>query len=380
MTPMPATSSDWTFAIDETGNFDRDDDLLAIAGVGLRGAAFTASLSHPTLREHIRRAAPWVPWPPHAWVLKSVAMQAIYMLRAPDESPADGLAAAQRIDRALAERLAWRGLRDTPEDARADYRTIWLANQAIWREATADARVLTAVAKRAQRAISDALTDFFVGYAEDVRLALAVNESRGKGVPDLGRGDAFLDLLQVLATRIADAGRLESDANGGAVVRSQLSPSARWVFHQRLGRANHMSTDSLGPVAEAASALHVGKSVVEPGRVVRFGPKVPAAWVGADFIANALRRYDLTNATTSLDAILERVRKEFGVAPVSPDGLPLLAASGIAHDWLEALRGARRAAATESQSEPGPEPGPAGLARAFRWAREQAERAAKVIR
>src|SRR5688500_7751926 len=84
---FPPMTTRWAFFVDESGNFEDPGDTVAVSGLLLHDRA---SLQPHTLKAALRRAAPLLPWPPHAWLLDQPAFIAVAIREAGKRVPISG--------------------------------------------------------------------------------------------------------------------------------------------------------------------------------------------------------------------------------------------------------------------------------------------------
>ncbi len=338
----------WKFAVDESGNFDKDP-CVVVCAVGARGGAALTATPRGLLQAELEAAAPWVPWPPHARFVRSAAMHALWMLARPDAAPPQDLRVARELRAQLGEAPQWRELAAacerlatgrTPRHAVASD-----ADRLLTKQAPRHAAHFSRIAHRAFGALRQVVWRFLLAHPLDTAIALASEAPSNLDGPFTWR-DRYLDLLHALAERLADAGREEADRTLRDGARHDLLVCDRPAWNALLAqKTTHLAREQLRPLTEAASRLHPEVSAVTVAGVITFDASAPPLAVCADLIANSLFRYRLGRPETTLAELEKRLEDEYGARPVSSGGYPLAVALGEPSTWLDGVRAARRAGA-----------------------------------
>ncbi len=322
----------WELFVDESGRFDAPDDVTVVGGVL---APSDAAPTPDRLRRLLRRAAPLVPWPIHAWLTRHPCMYALWPAVSAELPRGAGSQKARRLlERAAPERwseaITAMQARSNGEPRRE---TIVALDRALRRERTTFERLReSAIQTRAGVAsVARAL-------ATQNRVIAVMAAEPGPGAGAGGPRDGYLRLLEALFHRVVDM--------------LALSGGDHHVSVAALGRyvrpASHASRQPLQPrhlaslaqrVSDAGSLSRVlpsGSAALVRGRVADWTPTLHPALVLADFVVNAARRvvwsYDsLADVTYHIE---QRTGLHAGLA-----GVPGLAAAGPLRRYLDAVRG-----------------------------------------
>jgi hypothetical protein len=280
----------WVLFVDESGQFERPDDPVAVAGVlwteGVRGSGAA------DMKRALLRAVPGLPWPLHASLLNQSAYVALASERTMRERPSSldevGITVAVRqavsvlleYDRHLVNAeltaLSWRPTVDVLRPLSAILREHTpLVHERLRHHANqgwaAVGRLLAALAaQNTDRAYPD------------VALVTASETELGDAIEEGSTGDRYLAVLEPLLERTA---RLLERRDGAHEL--VLRASRRDVFDSRLATRGALAPPHLAALAREASTSRVRVVV---GGVERFDVHVDPGYVLADFAANHARR------------------------------------------------------------------------------------------
>ncbi len=366
----------WYVHIDETGSFTAGT-AGAVVGLLTRGdgpAALTDSL-----RATWRAEAPEVPWPPHATVLRQPLAWAAWS--APGHRP-DLAAAAAALDHSLSSLPAWEMARDRLRLGRLPATPIDML------DATARCRLPAAYATLARRSaeVQEFAKQLLITVAEGggawVVSATADTASETTDTPQ--DADRYLGQLELLLRRATDA-VLAMERPGvhelrvRVLTRHVLDPVLNQPVLFNMRHLNTACANASGS-ADRCSRMERSDGVVTVRLVTdaaqAFDEDLLPGFVLADSLANrmygVLRRFDCR-----IDEWCNRLDAACGVPcrlpdhPSIPHRLPLTAADGPPHIWLEGVRAGRISSSDPKALSP--------LISQVAWTREQAVRWAAYI-
>lgn len=363
----------WYVHIDETGSFTAGTSG-AVVGLLTRGegpAALTDSL-----RATWRAEAPEVPWPPHATVLRQPLAWAAWA--APGHRP-DLAAAAAALDQALSDLPAWAEARESLSRGRLPPTPIGMLDTA------ARCRMPTAYATLARR--SAQIQDFAKSLLSSVAQsghAWVVSAAASETSEAPAGADRYLGQLELLLRRATDA-VLAMERPGvhelrvRVLTRHVLDPVLNQPVLFNMRHLNTACANASGS-ADRCSRMERSDGVVTVRLVTdaaqAFDEELLPGFVLADSLANrmysVLRRFECR-----IDEWCNRLDAACGVPcrlpdhPTIPHRLPLTAADGPPHLWLEDVRAGRISSSDPKALSP--------LISQVAWTREQAVRWAAYI-
>ncbi len=372
----------WSLFVDESGDFDRDLGLGREQRivVGVLAQAEAVRGLEAGLRDALRASAPWIPWPPHATLLRRPVCHALWV------GPWLGTASKrgrQRADAAIRardvlERVAaletralTAALQARPKADHARLRrledALERADPSLWRE-------VCTLAEDVRDRITQAFLRLSRPPAEGALprcVLLAAGEAARGEEPASRLSGRYLPLLELLLERVADALTALGLRTGDHEHRVEAHLLGRDVeddaHEERLpldrGHVDQVfdATTGGGPVRRAA-----GVAVeLALGGVHAFDAQASPGLVLADFAANA--SLGPLSSSAGLGTVRGLVAQNTGLpVELQPEVPSLLAAGGDARRRTLAARG--RAA-----------PSPPGQAPLRRWASEQADAWAPVL-
>lgn len=330
----------WYVHIDETGSFTAGT-AGAVVGLLTRGegpAALTDSL-----RATWKAEAPEVPWPPHATILRQPLAWAAWSA---GDGPAEVSAAAKALDQALATQPNWAQARESLRRGHLPKVTMSML------DAAARCRMPAAYAILARRSaqIQDFAKSLLASVARSGH-AWVVSAAASETSEAPAGADRYLGQLGLLLRRAADA-ILAMERPGQHELRVRVL--TRHVLDPVLNQPVLLSMRHLNTAcAQAANAPdRCARLVRSDGPVtVRFVTDAAQAFdehllpgfVLADSLANrvygVLGRFNcrIDDWCRRLDAACS-VPCRLPGHPSIPHGLPLTAAEGPPHLWLEGVR------------------------------------------
>jgi len=315
--------SHWALFVDESGNFDDPDDIVAVSGVLLH---HRSSLQPHVLKSALKRAAPLLPWPPHAWLLNQPAFTAIAireLLRGGDggvsgrvsSAAIDAYRAMRQADSGAVERVTQAFRAGDPDVAKSEIKLLTAAISTADRPAFDTLRhygveIRALVARLVtEAAAQERVADEFL----PVWLVLSSETVTGDAFPSSSTGDRYLTLLEVLLERLAQVLRRTGHEHEVAV----------WVSRRDvangLGGTEHLAQPRLQRLITAAAkhqptiqltAAGIGRSTDERG----------AGYVVADFAANASRVATFPRGRT-LDEVYSVLRQRIGLVQLETGGV-----------------------------------------------------------
>lgn len=372
----------WLLFVDESGNFDRDVGLgqEQRVVVGVLAQADAVRWLEAGLGDALRTSAPWVPWPPHATLLRRPACHALWA------GPWQGTASKRGRQRAGAairarevlEQVATREARELeaalqrrPKAERDRLlrleSAIAGADPSLWPELltlTEDvrARITEAFVRLSKPAAQGALPRCVLLAAGEA----AIGEQPAGRLPG-----CYLPLLELLLERVADALTALGLETGDREHRVEAHVLGRDVEDMAHGEWLPIDRGHVDQVFDAATGggpvRHEAGVAVELalGGLHAFDAQARPGLVLADFAANASLGPLASRA--GLGVVRRLVAQKSGLpVELRPEVPPLLAAGGDAR---------RRTLAARGLGAP-PPPGPARLRR---WAVEQADAWAPVL-
>ncbi len=200
------TETEWGLYLDESGQFDRDDEAVCIAGVLLQEPP--SGEGDDILRGVYRRIDPIAWYPPHAtdlrlpawwvaaWVLASPAARVSHPAARTIEH-ATALCAASAAAPELAEMFSLLGRRRRPKRRPLASASTWLR-----RHHPAVARALSDLALDVERRYQDVAGALLDRFGPDRCFALAASDDGSESPPPDGPSDRYLALLVPLFERV----------------------------------------------------------------------------------------------------------------------------------------------------------------------------------
>lgn len=337
---------EWRLYIDETGSFDRREEVVAVVGILIREG--TPHGTPGVIRATIERELPLLPWPPHAALLRS---RSVHLLIAhgrwhAGDLPGMGISkeladlAVDRLRRARPEVLARarealrNGRYPRRSDSKALDRELRLAPESQWAVDEWIANVF-AMLGRVTRVIAAA-----PGQGPGALVFASAEGQTGDATleidpaSDLG-SKRYATLLEVVLERVVAA-----MAHSGGEHMVTIDIQSRSHIHPAKGRKVQ-----LADAPEILEAV-VGRVLPAPGVRIRLGrveffEQVRGGGpVLADFIANTARR--VLEVRPSFAEIERVVTSRSGAAVrTGKPALPNVGASGLARAFVTAAKEGR---------------------------------------
>lgn len=349
-----SSASHWTLFIDESGNFDRDDECVLVGGF-----CFSKRIDPEfsrRFRSYAQKKAPLAPWPIHRWTLKRPAA---YVVWARVNSPDD-------LDPELAGHLS--DAAEVLEKCASETFSDAVSRVAKGREPTYESlKILDGIIERELYSSFDYLKSHADDKAFDVArvfkemaaaessvgeafVVLAAESSTGAASHE---DDRYLELLKLLLERA----RREFERRGGEHA-IDVNVATRNVMHPVLGAQTPLNQTVLKRVCEHATSE---KMRFLPTQVWAYDQEANAGLVMADSVANYFF-VDLINAGgfRSLFALENAADSYFGLSLYAGEpGLPQISAWGDAEMVIYRT--------SETQTAPGE------LTQMHPWAADQAK-------
>ena len=354
-------NTNWQLFVDESGDFDRPDDTVCVAGLLL--PVPDAEELVPLLRARVVDAHPLVEYPPHASVLNLPVMWAMHALRADPEAKAGA-----RADLGLElTGAATKALKEAPEPW-AGFLQSWLLWEKVehsdlkeldaWLRATQTEAYasLANLAEQSEQAVHDDILTPLLELGGELEGGLApvafvaAEETAPQGVVPTSAGDRYLDLLELVFERVYALLREPGGARHHVVVRV----CERDLRFNDPARNHRLNDKDLTEVSRRAARFPLlrPQSLPDPRAwltllpVERFDGKVHPGLVLADRLANRARqqlskaRYAGQGAAASLEVLQRTLEARVpavatGLSPRASrrvGALPTLMGNGVARE------------------------------------------------
>lgn len=357
----------WRLFIDESGDFDGPRGAPVVGGFLIEDGS--PALNGPRTRDALRRAAPWVRWPLHAWLLRRPVMHAVWA-RVASGAPEQAEAAAKALEACASGPFAAAVGRTRaggePSGEELDHleRRLRTEGADAWRALA-----------RLSDGVRAAVLEVVQAIAGEERVWLVAASETQPDEPLEAPAELpgpYIPMLATLLQRVADA-LLEV----GGDHQVDVTPLTRGVVETAVGRrvplhVRHVATAAADAVGATRTINSAGGSVrINPGLPARFDADVLPALVLADLAANSAR-YFLRRAFDPLGVVRAAIEDELGARTAFPGARGgHLAAAGAARRHVDAQRvGAAGGVGVGLTARP----------RDRRWAVEQAGVWAGIVR
>jgi hypothetical protein len=335
----------WRLFIDESGDFKRSDADPIVAGVLLGEGP--AECDETWIRQILIKELPFIPWPFHGWVTRRPLMYALWPeVRVNNSAPGTEDAAKKALkllqDRApeLLQKVLDQTKTGDPKK-RGDVKALERIVQRFDRESF---KCLEACMKRARNRLRK--TAQLVGRSSAATIIVAAEGERGDAIPESGGGDRYLNLLEALLQRAADA-LLERKEDKAVEYELRIHVLTRYVMEPVLGRQIPLRAQDVGRVA--------GEGIGAPNRTlsrglatVRLVPEQSSNWIDdlraglvlADYVSNEAVIWLHQAPTPSVDKLCRRLKDhtKFRASFHEGNKLAHTAASGEALRFLKFQR------------------------------------------